>query len=50
MKTNYTSIELDSRDDANEIQKILGEITGAKTVKNLSGDQIVFLSVVFYIN
>ncbi|XP_017785587.1 PREDICTED: glutaredoxin-C4-like isoform X2 [Nicrophorus vespilloides] len=28
----YTAIELDKRDDADEIQAILGELTGAKTV------------------
>lgn len=28
----YTAIELDKRDDGDEIQAILGEITGAKTV------------------
>lgn len=29
---NYTAIELDKRDDGDEIQTILGTITGAKTV------------------
>ncbi|KRT78371.1 hypothetical protein AMK59_7534 [Oryctes borbonicus] len=28
----YTAIELDNRDDANDIQEILEEITGARTV------------------
>lgn len=28
----YTAIELDQRDDGEDIQAILGEITGAKTV------------------
>ncbi|KAH1025586.1 glutaredoxin-C4 isoform X2 [Dendroctonus ponderosae] len=32
IKEKYTTIELDLRDDAEEIQEILGEITGAKTV------------------
>lgn len=32
MKKEYTAIELDERDDAEEIQSILGEITGARTV------------------
>ncbi|CAG9773924.1 unnamed protein product [Ceutorhynchus assimilis] len=32
LKENYTAIELDLRDDGEEIQGILGEITGAKTV------------------
>ncbi|XP_055371918.1 uncharacterized protein LOC129605919 [Condylostylus longicornis] len=32
LKFDYTSIELDKRDDADEIQAILGEITGARTV------------------
>lgn len=29
---NYTAIELDKRDDANDIQEVLEEITGARTV------------------
>ncbi|KAL1123466.1 hypothetical protein AAG570_002546 [Ranatra chinensis] len=32
MKKSYTTIELDGRDDAGEIQSILAEITGARTV------------------
>ncbi|CAH1978293.1 unnamed protein product [Acanthoscelides obtectus] len=32
IKEKYTVIELDKRDDGEEIQQILGEITGAKTV------------------
>lgn len=32
LKKKYTAIELDERDDADEIQAILGEMTGAKTV------------------
>lgn len=32
MKEKYTTIELDGRDDGEEIQGILGEITGARTV------------------
>ncbi|KAJ8959754.1 hypothetical protein NQ314_006183 [Rhamnusium bicolor] len=32
IKENYTAIELDTRDDGEEIQNILGEITGARTV------------------
>ncbi|OXU23611.1 hypothetical protein TSAR_009229 [Trichomalopsis sarcophagae] len=32
LKQSYTAIELDKRDDADEIQDILGEITGARTV------------------
>ncbi|XP_018563534.1 glutaredoxin-C4 isoform X1 [Anoplophora glabripennis] len=32
MKEKYTAIELDGRDDGEEIQGILGEITGARTV------------------
>ncbi|XP_012252844.2 glutaredoxin-C4-like isoform X2 [Athalia rosae] len=32
LKQKYTAVELDNRDDADEIQAILGEITGAKTV------------------
>ncbi|KAF2901627.1 hypothetical protein ILUMI_04552 [Ignelater luminosus] len=32
LKQNYTAIELDQRNDGEEIQTILGEITGAKTV------------------
>ncbi|KAJ8922999.1 hypothetical protein NQ315_001547 [Exocentrus adspersus] len=32
IKEKYTAIELDGRDDGDEIQSILGEITGVKTV------------------
>ena len=32
LKRKYTTIELDERDDGDEIQSILGEITGARTV------------------
>ncbi|XP_034950200.1 glutaredoxin-C4-like isoform X1 [Chelonus insularis] len=32
MAKKYTSIELDERDDGDEIQNILEEITGARTV------------------
>ncbi|XP_060522165.1 uncharacterized protein LOC132699460 isoform X3 [Cylas formicarius] len=32
LKEKYTTIELDERDDGDEIQSILGEITGARTV------------------
>lgn len=32
IKEKYTTVELDLRDDGEEIQGILGEITGAKTV------------------
>ncbi|KAK9504818.1 hypothetical protein O3M35_009000 [Rhynocoris fuscipes] len=32
LKKSYTTIELDSRDDGDQIQSVLGEITGAKTV------------------
>lgn len=32
MKKKYTAIELDQRDDGDEIQTILGEMTGARTV------------------
>ncbi|XP_011700079.1 PREDICTED: glutaredoxin-C4-like isoform X2 [Wasmannia auropunctata] len=32
LKKPYTAIELDDRDDAQEIQDILNEITGARTV------------------
>ncbi|XP_050311155.1 uncharacterized protein LOC126746797 isoform X2 [Anthonomus grandis grandis] len=32
LKEKYTTVELDLRDDADEIQGVLGEITGAKTV------------------
>lgn len=32
LKEKYTAIELDQRNDGEEIQAILGEITGAKTV------------------
>jgi glutaredoxin 3 len=32
IKQKFTAIELDKRDDCEEIQAILGEITGAKTV------------------
>nr|KAF7416516.1 hypothetical protein H0235_011047 [Vespula pensylvanica] len=32
LKKEYTAIELDERDDAEEIQSILGEMTGARTV------------------
>ncbi|KOX79217.1 Glutaredoxin-C4 [Melipona quadrifasciata] len=32
MQKKYTSIELNERDDGDEIQSILGEITGARTV------------------
>ncbi|KAJ3644830.1 hypothetical protein Zmor_022532 [Zophobas morio] len=32
LKQKFTAIELDQRDDCDEIQAILGEITGAKTV------------------
>lgn len=35
MKKTFTTIELDQRDDGDEIQGILGEITGAKTVLNI---------------
>lgn len=32
MNKTYKAIELDQRDDGDEIQAILGEMTGAKTV------------------
>ncbi|XP_076680280.1 uncharacterized protein LOC143375239 [Andrena cerasifolii] len=32
LKRKYTTIELDERDDGDEIQSILGEMTGARTV------------------
>jgi len=32
LKKSYTAIELDDREDAQEIQDVLGEITGARTV------------------
>ncbi|KAL1497708.1 hypothetical protein ABEB36_008620 [Hypothenemus hampei] len=32
IKEKYTTVELDLRDDGEEIQGILGEITGARTV------------------
>ncbi|KAJ8978877.1 hypothetical protein NQ317_008492 [Molorchus minor] len=32
LQEKYTAIELDSRDDGEDIQSILGEITGARTV------------------
>ncbi|KAJ8948647.1 hypothetical protein NQ318_022715 [Aromia moschata] len=32
LKEKYTAVELDSREDGEEIQSILGEITGARTV------------------
>ncbi|XP_046424328.1 uncharacterized protein [Neodiprion pinetum] len=32
LKHKYTAIELDSRDDGDEIQSILSELTGARTV------------------
>lgn len=32
LKRSYTTIELDKRDDGDEIQSILGEMTGARTV------------------
>ncbi|XP_011301537.1 glutaredoxin-C4 isoform X2 [Fopius arisanus] len=32
LKQKYNSIELDHRDDADEVQDILGEITGARSV------------------
>ncbi|XP_039292918.1 glutaredoxin-C4 isoform X3 [Nilaparvata lugens] len=32
IKSKYTCIELDSRNDADSIQNVLGEITGARTV------------------
>ncbi|XP_066259962.1 uncharacterized protein [Euwallacea similis] len=32
LKEKYTVVELDKRDDGDEIQSILGDITGAKTV------------------
>lgn len=35
LKENYTAIELDQRDDGEEVQNILGEITGARTVSNI---------------
>lgn len=35
IKETYTAIELDLRNDSDEIQDILGEITGARTVRIL---------------
>lgn len=35
IKETYTAIELDLRNDSDEIQDILGEITGARTVSIL---------------
>ncbi|KAL3274344.1 hypothetical protein HHI36_015742 [Cryptolaemus montrouzieri] len=32
LKKSYTAVELDNRDDGDEIQSILAEITGARTV------------------
>uniref|UniRef100_R4FME4 Glutaredoxin-2, mitochondrial n=1 Tax=Rhodnius prolixus TaxID=13249 RepID=R4FME4_RHOPR len=32
LKKSYTSIELDGRDDGDQIQSVLNEITGARTV------------------
>lgn len=32
MQKKYTAIELDERDDGDEIQSILGDLTGARTV------------------
>ena len=37
LKQKFTAIELDQRDDCDEIQAILGEITGAKTVRTSAG-------------
>lgn len=36
LKEKYTVVELDIRDDGEEIQGILGEITGARTVSVLA--------------
>lgn len=36
LNEKYTAIELDERDDGEEIQSILGEITGARTVRNFN--------------
>lgn len=33
LKQKFTAIELDKREDCDEIQGILGELTGAKTVR-----------------
>lgn len=41
IKETYTAIELDLRNDSDEIQDILGEITGARTVRIL----LLFLQV-----
>lgn len=53
LKQSYVSVELDKRDDAEDIQKILGEITGAKTVsKNLHIISLVIswlIAVIFYL-
>lgn len=35
MKQSYTAIELDHRSDADEIQAILGEMTGQRTVSTI---------------
>ena len=32
MKKTYTVIELDQRDDGDEIQNVLGDMTGARSV------------------
>ncbi|XP_045476192.1 glutaredoxin-C4-like [Harmonia axyridis] len=32
LQKTYTAVELDNRDDGDEIQTILGQITGARTV------------------
>jgi len=32
LKKTYTAIELDDREDARDIQDVLGEMTGARTV------------------
>lgn len=33
LKKDFTTIELDNRQDGGEIQGVLGELTGAKTVR-----------------
>lgn len=35
LKEKYTAIELDQRDDGEEIQNVLGEITGARSVRRI---------------
>lgn len=48
LNETYTAVELDNRDDANEIQDVLLEITGGRTViTEFLSDDTIWLEFIF---